>query len=311
MSQGSNRDNTRRLRRLLQSQKARERAAAALPTAPQPSHTKARKLLSGLFGAGATGVGIGLAIGSFTPSGLLNMATAYAMLAGGWVATSLAIVVSEWVWEYPAKHRVLVAMASCGILGAAFIWLGHYEFEQNYEATHLVADNLPSPPSGCPASEDYENKLLVFFGPTSVLIRPDVFPYTLIAMGRDRSGQPLPLLVIDRNGRGISIKTLRIYGSDGKLITKIDEDSPWTNSNFNSKKVSPHQLIVYDEQDQEVLNLNYINNHTVTVTGIFRHPRMAPIEVMNSKIMQDTNSVVIHCIRNSLVSAFRFDGPQL
>jgi len=135
---------------------------------------------------------------------------------------------------------------------------------------------------------------------------------TLLKMGRDRLNDPLPLLIIDKNDRGISIATLRIFGNDGKLGTKIDGNAWVDNSNFHSTKINPHQLIVRDDQDQEVLNLYYINEHAVRLSGIFRHPKMDAVEITSTEIIYSKSEYLFGCINHRSTGAvYFFEGPPL
>ena len=184
-----------------------------------------------------------------------------------------------------------------------------YEHEKNFELTHLVAGNSPTPATVC--ASQAPDKFFVFLGGNvSVLAASGI--HTILTMGRDSNGKPLAMFSISNSDRGISITKLLIYGRDGKIITSIDSDEYWTNSNFHSKKISPSQLLVYDDQEQEVLNVDFLNNHALKITGIFRHPKMRPLKISDLQMsFGNGNFIKGGCQTDVMGSAFRFDGPPL
>src|SRR5665213_1371134 len=96
-----------------------------------------------------------------------------------------------------------------------------YEHEKNFELTHLVAGNSPTPATVC--ASQAPDKFFVFLGGNvSVLAASGI--HTILTMGRDSNGKPLAMFSISNSDRGISITKLLIYGRDGKIITSIDSD---------------------------------------------------------------------------------------
>jgi hypothetical protein len=299
---------SRQLRRA--AERAALKVAAKEPPSKHQMSERVRQGMRALLGAGASALVIALVVESMGQAGILNMANARAMLAGAWIIGTAAFCVSEWIWQFRAKHRIAVAVAVSLILGVVLGALGKYESKANYELTHLVADNRPTPKNSC--GDIGATDLLVFLGDGSAVVRPSKFPFTIIEMGRDRKGEPLPLLVIDKTDRGISIKTLRIFNADGKLGTKIDSDAWIDNSNFHSTKINAHQLKARDDQDQVVLDLDYINKHAVRITGVFRHPRMYPLEITPKEFLYGGGNYSIGCvIAPKARAAYFIDGPRL
>jgi hypothetical protein len=298
---------SRQVRRAAQraTRKAKKNAVA-IP----PNSGKIRQGLGAFLGAGATSGILALFLGSLAQAGILNMANAYAMLGAAWLIGTVAFCVSEWIWQFPAEHRAIIGASASVLFGIILILSACYEREANYELTHVVADNQPTPTSSCMNID--RHTFLVFLGDNSVVARESKFPFTIIEMGRDRNNNPLPLLVIDKNDRGISIKTLRIFGIDDKLGTKIDSDAWIDNSNFHSTKINPHQLIVRDDQDQEVLNVYYLNERAIKITGVFRHPRMYPFEITPTEFRYNKSHYFFGClIAPNARSAYFIDGPGL
>ena len=280
------------------------RASWAEPPMSSPKMSKFKKIIVGLGGPATT---IAIILASLGPAGILNMATVYVMLVGAWIVGTLTIIRSEWLWEFPAKHRIAAGILGSTMLGGFILIIGLWERDTNYELTHLVAGNEPMPTS-VPCVKPAQDKLVVFLGDKFAVTPVADFPHTVISMGRDRQSKPLPVLVIDKNDRGISIKKLLLYGERGTTITSIDDDAPWHNSNFRVTKVNPHRLIARDEQDQEILDLEFLNQHAIRLTGVFRHPRMLPLAIKSDIIIAGNVRMIDGaCFKGHL----SVDGPPL
>jgi hypothetical protein len=157
--------------------------------------------------AGGTALVVTLAIGSLSPAGLINMATAYGMLVAAWVLGILVIVFSETVWGFPVRHRVIFGVGGSLTLGLLLFSLGRYEYFQNFELTHLIADDKPTPPNRCGSPS--EKTVTVILG--SNVYFAQHFPHTVIAVGVDNNNNPYPLLQIGKDADSVSVKILRIF----------------------------------------------------------------------------------------------------
>jgi hypothetical protein len=127
---------------------------AWIPASPVRGRSRFKPWVQGFIGASGTALVIGFAIGSFGPAGLLNMMTSYVMLAAAWLIGTITIAISEWLWGFPATHRIVVGASASLLLGVALVGIGSYEAEKNYELTHLVAGNDPTPPHQCGKADE-------------------------------------------------------------------------------------------------------------------------------------------------------------
>ncbi len=78
------------------------------------------------------------------------------------------------------------------------------------------------------------------------------------------------------NGLAINAKT---FSEDGKIIAEIIDNRFYINPNnfFRMEKPDSHSIIVYDTHDRKVLDVRYVNSHSVKVLGIFQVPGTLPV----------------------------------
>jgi hypothetical protein len=211
------------------------------------------------------------------------MATAYALCALAWIFATIACWVAQYTWRFPAKYKVLTGIAAAIAFAFLSSGLAYYETIRRYELTHIVPGDAPTPPMPTADCSPPESALLVFLG-NSHLSSATKFPRTIIAIGVDRDRQSYPMLQIDRQDNGLSIKLIRIFNDKGNVITTVHENEPFVNSNFRVNKPNPHQLIVFDDHDEEVINLQFLNPHAIMVTGLFRRPNEPMVRILQNEI---------------------------
>ena len=80
------------------------------------------------------------------------------------------------------------------------------------------------------------------------------------------------------NGLAINAKT---FSEDGKIIAEVIDNRFYVNPGnfFRMEKPDTHSIIVYDTSDRKVLDIRYINSHSVKVLGIFQVPGAPPLIV--------------------------------
>jgi hypothetical protein len=88
--------------------------------------------------------------------------------------------------------------------------------------------------------------------------------------------------VIDlrRTSKGLAINA-KTFSGDGKVIAEIVDNRFYVNPNnfFRIEKQDSHSLIVHDLQGRKVMDIRYINSHSVSVLGIFQVPGAPPLVV--------------------------------
>jgi hypothetical protein len=101
------------------------------------------------------------------------------------------------------------------------------------------------------------------------------------------TGKGIDLLSLRRTSKGLAINA-RTYSDDGKIIAEIINNRFYINPNnfFRIEKPDTHSLVVYDLQDRKVIDIRYLNSHSVTVLGIFKAPGAPPCII-------DENAIII------------------
>ena len=90
----------------------------------------------------------------------------------------------------------------------------------------------------------------------------------------------VPVLSLHRLPGGIAVNA-ETYSEDGRMVAEITENRFSVNPDNFFKLVRPdnHSLAVYDRENRDVLDVRYINSHSVRVLGTFRLPGSAPLVI--------------------------------
>jgi hypothetical protein len=98
------------------------------------------------------------------------------------------------------------------------------------------------------------------------------FPHTVIEIGG------VPALVIDKNKAGIAIFA-KLFSEDGRIIAELKDNQFYVNPNnyFRIERPNDHDLIVYDQRGQQVLNVEFLNPSAIKLLGKFYFPPRPPI----------------------------------
>jgi hypothetical protein len=98
--------------------------------------------------------------------------------------------------------------------------------------------------------------------------------YDDLAVLRIKGTEVLHLL---RTPKGVAISA-KTFGDDGKIVAEIVDNRYYVNPDdfFRIERPDQSSLVVYDRADRKVLDIRYINSHSVKVAGIFRVPGAPP-----------------------------------
>lgn len=143
----------------------------------------------------------------------------------------------------------------------------HMNDQQPNETTTsglLVPADEPTPPNPCGLIPG--DAMLVILGNSASW--GTAFPQTIIKIGNDK------MLTMDEIAGRIAISG-KFFSRDGKIVAELKDNEFYINPNnyFRKKRPDTHSLVVYDQESTEVLNVRFINAHTIKFTGVIRHPR--------------------------------------
>lgn len=85
------------------------------------------------------------------------------------------------------------------------------------------------------------------------------------------------------NGLAINAKT---FSEDGKIIAEIIDNHFYINPNNSFRMSNPdsHSIVVYDLRARKVLDIRYMNSHSVRVLGTFQVPGAAPLIIDEAEL---------------------------
>jgi hypothetical protein len=116
----------------------------------------------------------------------------------------------------------------------------------------------------------------------------------------------MDLLSLRRTSNGLAINA-KTFSEDGKIIAEIIDNRFYVNPNnfFRMEKPDSHSLIVYDIRGTKVLDIGYINSHSVKVLGVFQVPGAPPLIIGESELSFGG----FHSVGSCYSGAKLFDAP--
>ena len=107
------------------------------------------------------------------------------------------------------------------------------------------------------------------------------FPLTILAVGDN------PRVILNRDKHGKIAITLHIFdsGHPPKLIARVDDNYFFINQlNYLSRIRTDHKLSVTDQEEKEVLSLEYLNKRAVRMSALLHYPEFGEeILTLNNK----------------------------
>jgi len=93
------------------------------------------------------------------------------------------------------------------------------------------------------------------------------------------------LLDLRRTSTGLAINA-KTFSEDGKIVAEIIDNQFYINPNnfFRMERPDSHSIIVYDIRDRKVLDIRYINSHSVKVLGMFQVPGVTPLIIDEAQL---------------------------
>lgn len=85
------------------------------------------------------------------------------------------------------------------------------------------------------------------------------------------------VLWVERSPNGILISA-KVFDPDKKIMAKIDNNKVTVNPNNTFRReIKKHTLVVVSQSDKEVLNVDFVNPHSVVINGIFPWDGYGPV----------------------------------
>jgi len=217
--------------------------------------------IAGIVVVTILGVAVSLALGNVTHG-------EYVAVRAILFAAAAALIGCYRIWlskRRSAREKIrgaLIALAAAAIpFSLGFWWVPFRETYSLLQITQyppLVPDDRPDPEAPtvlCP------NTLNIVFG-GSVFGGVD-FPFAAVQFkGR-------PVILIERGENGL-LFTFDVIDSEGKILARVVKNAVTISQRaLMPQRTSLHSLLINDDTGREVLNIDYLNPHTLTIKGRF------------------------------------------
>jgi hypothetical protein len=138
----------------------------------------------------------------------------------------------------------------------------------------LYPGDKPSPQSSCNATPRSKHDLGVYLGTNTAFVE-NLYPYTVLEVGG------YAMLRIDKtDDGGLRIAELHIFDDRGDQIVDIEgPDRYWVNPGVIVSRPSRDTPQVRDHANRKVLDLIFLNDHALSVEGIFRRPNNPTVTI--------------------------------
>jgi hypothetical protein len=182
------------------------------------------------------------------------------------VLACLCAVKGIWSHQELSRNKQISA---CSVLFVVVISLGVSQFrsirarELSASYGSLIPAGAPSPLSNCSIPP---GAVAIYAGSSAVWSTG--FPFAPISIGGY-----VPL-TIDKNSKGELLVNATIFDDRENLIAKI-ENSQYIATNYSShfKRADRSSFIVFDHSDKVALQVRFVNDVAVQVSGIFHSPK--------------------------------------
>jgi len=132
----------------------------------------------------------------------------------------------------------------------------------------LTPGSKPMPRNICPT---IPAKAIALFLGNSVAYSSS-FPHTVIEVGNEK------LLVINRKNNKITISG-KFFSRDNRIVGELKDNQFYVNPNnyFRIERPNGHSLIVYDQEGNQAINVDFLNLSAIKLLGRFYLPNRPPI----------------------------------
>ena len=233
----------------------------------------------------------------------------FAVARACFIAAAITFVGFSVYWMGESKLSTLsiiifgaiIGVISIPCLGLSLLWAKTTEMRV---ALRLFPDDLPTPRLPMDVKIP-DNALRVILG--SNVAWATKMPHTILMI----SGEPL--ISIDRKGNSdeLVVSALKIFDDRKNIIARFSEDGFWVENSTRKKRPDKSTLVVFDHNDQEVLNMHFINKNTIVVTGIFNHSTINRPVIVTQTSMKIGGSTISQSImgENSPADIFIRGAP--
>jgi hypothetical protein len=145
---------------------------------------------------------------------------------------------------------------------------------------YLVPSTKPTPESACGSYKPREGAIAFFVG-SNEFWSSGGETHVITLDGK-------PVVTMKRSERGL-LFDIEVFDLTKKLVAKLKNNkSILVPKNYNRKERSPDRstLTLYDDYDKEILYVEYLNDKTVLIRGVFTGPNGTTIVIDDNQILR-------------------------
>jgi len=177
--------------------------------------------------------------------------------------------------------RVFLSFFIFGLVGLA--WVESLRWIESKERLmlqgELTPDNKPTPQN--PAQGDIPAVGAALFFGNSVSYVTE-FPHIVIQLEKE------PLLIINRQNDKITVSG-KFFSKDGRIVAELLDNKFTINPNnyFRLERPDYHRLIVFDQENKQTLNLEFMNPLVIKIIGEYYlpNPKLPPV-IISEELQQ-------------------------
>jgi|SRR5579872_4002332 len=211
---------------------------------------------------------------------------------------ALAVFVIASHDELPWQRKVpLYAVAiTMDVALLSYLYKVNLAIELKQRSAPLLAATLPPPvSSNCPIPK---GAVALYLGNITSVVT--AFPHVIFRVRGD------DVLVVNRDSSGLLV-TFAVFDDGGNLVGRLENNRFIArNSASRVERPSTSNLLVFDGQDTELLNVQFLNPQAVRITGILRYPKVDPI-VIREKYLGTAGSISPPACRTGTAPDFSVD----
>jgi len=173
--------------------------------------------------------------------------------------------------ELAWKQRVAIGGITAALDFAAVFYLYKVDLaeELRLQAAPLIAASLPSPvSSNCPIPR---GAVALYLGNMVSVVTE--FPHVVFRVRGEA------VLVLERNASGVLL-SFAAFDDRGNVVGLLNRNAFHAiHSAAHVERPSPSNLVVFENRENKVLDVQFLNPQAVKVTGILRYPGVDPIVI--------------------------------
>jgi hypothetical protein len=177
----------------------------------------------------------------------------------------------------------------------AYRFVGPNPHVETDREVYLIPANKPTPHAACDGfpTKQSEGSIAILAGSNEFMSNVDGGVFNIITLDKK------PVVTMKKSEGGL-LFSVDLFDPSYKLVAKISDNKSILipkNYSYNKRSEDLSELTLYDDQDKELLYVEYLNAHTLLIRGMFSGPDGTAISISDDQILQRfyPNAIVGNC----------------